>query len=79
MSFDLPPSIEKQVQEFAQAQQISDTEALIRLIQDGLSVLTVPVPNPDRSSYASMFGAVKNGYGSKEAIDKAIAEERDAW
>ena len=79
MSFDLPPSIKKQVQEFAQAQQISDTEALIRLIQDGLSVLTVPMPKPDRPSYASMFGAVKNGYGSVEAIDKAIAGERDAW
>ncbi len=79
MSFVIPANIEPQVQAFAQAQHISETEAVIRLIQAGLSVQKVQVPDVDRPNYASMFGAVKNGYGSPEAVDKAIAEERDAW
>ncbi|MBS1725506.1 MAG: hypothetical protein JST51_02210 [Armatimonadetes bacterium] len=79
MSFDIPPNIEPQVKEFAQAQHISETEALIRLIQAGLSVQKIPPQETVRPSYGSMFGILKNGYGSPEAVDKAIDEIRDAW
>ena len=79
MSFDLPPNIEPQVQEYAKAQHLSENDALIRLVQAGLMAQKVHFGNGKKPHYSAMFGAVKKGYGSKDAIDNAISELRDAW
>jgi hypothetical protein len=78
MSFDIPQRYEPQIEQVAQEQHITTDEALDRIIQAGLERF-VPMTKPPSVSYASLFGAAKNGYGSREAVDRAIAEMRNEW
>ena len=85
MSYDIPQRYEPQIKQFAHAQHISMNEALERILQAGLEQV-VPTdtktvdeaPAPART-YASFFGSIKNGYGSPEAVDRAIEEMRNEW
>lgn len=78
MGLNIPHRYEPQIQEVANAQHITTDEALDRILQAGLERFVPPAIQP-RVSYASLFGAAKGGYGSREAVDRAIAEMRDEW
>ena len=78
MSLNIPHRYEPQILEVANAQHISTDEALDRIIQAGLDQFVPPAVQPP-VSYASLFGAAKDGYGSREAVDRAIAEMRQEW
>ena len=79
MSFDIPPNIEPQIQKYAEAQHLSTNEAVVRLIQAGLEVEKLNPAVENRPSYVSFYGSVKGGYGSVEAVDKAIKDLRNEW
>ena len=80
MSFDIPAYIEPQVQQFAQKQHITPAEAIVRLIEAGLSIQPAErQASMPRPSYGALFGAAKGGYGSPEAVDRAIEEMRNEW
>ena len=80
MSYDIPPRYEPQIQEIARAQHISKQEALDRVIQAGLERIVSLPPQPYVSN-ASLFGSVSGpgAHGSKEAVDRYIAELRNEW
>jgi hypothetical protein len=82
MSYEIPHHYEPQIEQIAQEQHISHAEALDRILRAGIERFQ-PIPatakSPPQRSYASFFGAVKNGYGSPEAVDRAIEEMRNEW
>jgi hypothetical protein len=78
MSLAIPQHYEPQIEQIALSQHITTGEALDRIIRAGLERLAAP-PSQPRTSYASLFGAAKEGYGSREAVDRAIAEMRNEW
>lgn len=78
MALNIPSRYESQIEQIAETQQISADEALHLVLEAGLERYA-SVPSEGPASYGSLFGAVKNGYGSKEAIDLAIAEMRSEW
>jgi len=80
VSYEIPHRYEPQIQEIAQAQHISTSEALDRIIQAGIERY-VPPPEEPGVSNASLFGSVKGpgAHGSKEAVDRYIAELRSEW
>ena len=78
MALDIPQRYEPKIEQVAQAQHITTDEALGRILDAGLERFVPPTAQP-RVSYASLFGAAKNGYGSREAVDRAIAEMRNEW
>ncbi len=83
MALDTPQRYQSKIELVAQAQQITPNEALDRVLDAGLERLipakVVLAEDQPRVSYASLFGSVKNGYGSREAVDRAIAEMRNEW
>jgi len=83
MSLDhLPASIEQGVQRFAAELHISHDEALLKLIETGLTVSRLTTPAAPKRSYASFFGVAKGrpgAHGSPEAADRYIEELRNAW
>lgn len=80
MALDIPHYWELQIEEIAQAQQITTDEAINRIIAAGVERFTPPTVQP-RVSYASLFGSVKGpgAHGSKEAVDRFLAELRNEW
>lgn len=78
MALIIPPHSHPRIEQFAQAQQITTGEELDRILEGGLEQ-RVPSTAQTRVSYAPLFGAAKNGYGSREAVDRAIAAMRDEW
>lgn len=82
MSLDhLPANIEENVQRFADELHISHDEALLQLIQTGLSA-SRPYSTPPTRSYASFFGIAKgrpSAHGSAEEADRYIEDLRNAW
>ncbi len=88
MTFDIPQQYEPTIQEFALTQHISTEEALDRIIQAGLERYVptdrTPVDSdlPRARSYASFFGVAigrPGAHGSREAVDRYIAELRNEW
>ena len=65
MSFDIPPEIEPQVQEFARSQHISANEAVLRLIEAGLGMNQIKHPN------RAILGAFSSPE-EREAMDGAM-------
>lgn len=80
MALDVPQRWESQIQEIAQAQHITTDEALDRILAAGVERLMPHVEEP-RVSYASLFGSVKGpgAHGSREAVDRYLAELRNEW
>lgn len=78
MALSIPRRYELQIEQVAQAQHITAQEARDRILEAGLERFVPPTAQP-RISYASLFGAAKEGYGSREAVDQAIAELRNEW
>ena len=78
MALHIPHRYEPQIEQVAQAQHITTDEALDRILQAGLERFAPAAAEPP-VSYASLFGAAKDGYGSREAVDRAIAEMRNEW
>jgi len=78
MALDIPQRYQLKIERVAQAQHITTDEAIDRILDAGLEQFALPnVDSP--VSYASLFGAAKSGYGSREAVDRAVAEMRDEW
>ncbi len=87
MSFDLHIPEDSQrgqaIMMLVADQKMTPEEVLERIVDEGL-VATLRNKQPDATtpterSYSSFFGAVKNGYGSPEAVDQAIEEMRNEW
>lgn len=80
MALVIPDSWERQIQEIAQAQHISTDEALNRIIAAGVERFSPPSVQP-QVSYAALFGSVKGpgAHGSREAVDRYLAELRIEW
>ena len=85
MGLDIPHRWEPQIEEISQAQHISLDEAIDRVVQAGVKSLQADpalASVPTRRCYASFYGSIKgrpSAHGSKEAVDKYIAELRDEW
>jgi len=87
MPFDLHIPEDSQrgqaIQVIVSEQHITPEEVLERIVDEGLRATLQNKPTaaaaPPRRSYASFFGAVKDGYGSPEAVDRAIEEMRNEW
>jgi hypothetical protein len=71
MSFDIPPYMEPQVQQFAQNQHISPDEAVIRLIEAGLNVAQ---SKPTGRSILGAFAGPEDSAGMDEALDLAMRD-----
>jgi len=78
MALDIPSRYHQKIERVAQAQHITADEALDRILDAGLERMAPETDQP-AVSYASLFGAAKGGYGSREAVDRAIAEMRSDW
>ena len=80
MSFDYSSDFDPQIEKLAEAQHISASEALDKIIRVGLDHL---LPNKERKeiSYASLYGSVNGAgaHGSRQAVDKYINELRSEW
>jgi len=80
MGYNVPIQYEPQIEQVAQAEHISGDEALDRILRAGLERL-IPTAEQPKVSNASLFGSVKGpgAHGSKEAIDRYLAELRAEW
>ena len=81
ISFDIPQRWEPQIEQIAQAQHISTDEALDRVIEAGVEKFQLSSAVEPRVSYASLYGSVKGpgAHGSREAVDRYLAELRSEW
>ncbi len=66
MSFDIPVAIEPQIIEYAQSEHITEGEAIVRLIQAGLSAYQ---QQPGQNAILSDFGSLG------DPMDAAILDE----
>jgi len=71
MSFEIPTSIEPQVQQFAHAQHISTDEAVVRLIEAGLNVIHAKSTN---RSLLGAFASPEDSTVMDEALELAMQE-----
>jgi hypothetical protein len=80
MSLNIPSHYEPQIQQLAAAQHISTDEAVDRVVKAGLERF-VPITMEPPVSNASLFGSVNGpgAHGSKEAVDRYLAELRAEW
>lgn len=80
MSLAVPHQWESEIEQIAQEQHITMSEALDRIIQAGLQRL-ISSPEQPVVSNAGLFGSVNGpgAHGSKEAIDRYLAELRSEW
>jgi len=85
MQYDIPQEYEPQIQKVARAQHITESEVLERIFKAGLEQFAATPSGKDTTrsrSYASFFGVAKGrpgAHGSREAVDRYIAELRDEW
>ncbi len=73
MSFDIPQYFEPQIEKYAQALHISHDEAVIRLIQTGLSATLPPVSPRD---ILGAFSSADQSATMDEAIDIAMKDRQ---
>ncbi len=80
MGLDIPHRWEREIEEVARIQKISQREAIDRIIQAGLERFVLSPESPSASN-ASLFGSIKGpgAHGSKEAVDQYLAELRAEW
>ncbi len=75
MSFDIPSNIERDIQRFAQQEHITHNEAVLRLIETGLSV-TKPVPKAVFEQGLGLFGSPEDAALLDEVVSVAYEERR---
>lgn len=80
MSYEIPHGYEAQIEHVAHSWQITTDEALSRILQAGLERIT-PLAESTPGSNVSLFGSVTGPgpRGSKEAVDRYLAELREEW
>ena len=80
MSYRVPDEYDPQIEEIAKTQHISAVEAVDRVIRAGIDRLAPPGSDAPVSNVA-LFGSVtgRGAHGSKEAIDRYLAELRSEW
>ena len=75
MSLELPSSIERDIQRFAQEEQISHDEAVVRLIQTGL-LSKSPAPKTVFEQGLGLFGSPEDSALLDEVVSLAYEERR---
>lgn len=75
MSFDIPSNIEREIQRFALEQHISHDEAILRLIESGLS-LRKPVSRTVFEQGLGLFGSPEDAALLDEVVSIAYEERR---
>jgi len=75
MSFDIPSNIERDIQRFAQQEQITHDEAVLRLIETGLSV-GKPVRKAVFERGLGLFGSPEDSALLDEVVSIAYQERR---
>ena len=86
MAFDLhiPESSPRgqAIQSLVDENHSTPQEVLERLVDEGLRATTGELATPPRRSFASFWGVGRGrpgAHGSREAVDRYIAELRDEW
>ena len=75
MSLDIPSNIERDIQKFAQEEHITHDEAVLRLIEAGLSVKK-PVPQTVFEQGLGLFGSPEDSSLLDEVVSIAYKERR---
>ncbi len=75
MSFEIPLNIERDIQQFAQQERITHDEAVLRLIETGLSVRK-PVPKTVFEQGLGLFGSPEDAALLDEVVSIAYEERR---
>jgi len=79
MSYDIPQRWEPHIEQIAEAQHISQAQALELIMQAGIDKLQPRLSTKLSFSYVSLFGAAKGSgtLGSREAVELYLAELRE--
>lgn len=75
MSLDIPSNIERDIQRFAQQEHITHDEAVLRLIETGLSART-PVAKTVFEQGLGLFGSPEDAALLDEIVSIAYQERR---
>ena len=75
MSLDIPSSIERDIQRFAQAEHITHDEAVLRLIETGLTVKS-PTSKTVFEQGLGLFGSPEDSALLDEVVSIAYEERR---
>ena len=75
MTVEIPLNIERDIQRFAQQEHITHDEAVLRLIETGLSVRN-PVPNTAFEQGLGLFGSAEDSALLDEVVSIAYEERR---
>jgi len=75
MSVEIPSNIESDIQRFAQQERITHDEAVVRLIETGLSVRK-PVPKTVFEQGLGLFGSPEDSALLDEVVSIAYEERR---
>ncbi|HEY6253211.1 MAG TPA: hypothetical protein VI685_24920 [Candidatus Angelobacter sp.] len=75
MATDIPSKLERDIQKFAQEEQISHDEAVLRLIETGLSVRR-PTSKTVFEEGLGLFGSPEDGSLLDEVVSIAYEERR---
>ena len=78
MSTEIPSSIERDIQRFAQEQHITHDEAVLRLIETGLSVRKPVAPSTVFEQGLGLFGSPEDASMLDEVVSIAYEERRRA-
>jgi hypothetical protein len=75
MSLDIPSNIERAIERFAQEQHITNQEAILRLIEAGLSIGR-STPNTVFEQGLGLFGSPEDSALLDEVVSAAYEERR---
>ena len=75
MSLDIPTNIERDIQRFAQQEHITHDEAVLRLIETGLSARK-PLPKTVFEQGLGLFGSPEDSALLDEVVSIAYEERR---
>lgn len=75
MGFDIPTNIERDIQRFAQQEHITHDEAVLQLIETGLSAKK-PLPNTVFEQGLGLFGSPEDSALLDEVVSLAYEERR---
>ena len=75
MSIDIPSEIERDIQRFAEQEEITHDEAVLRLLETGLSVRK-PVPKTVFEQGLGLFGSPEDSALLDEVVSIAYDERR---
>lgn len=76
MSMEIPSDIEREIQRFAQEEHITHDEAVLRLIETGLSVRNPVVPKTVFEQGLGLFGSPEDASLLDEVVSIAYGERR---